>query len=246
MARLTGRKILITGGASGIGLATAKLFRQEGARLALLDNDGAALEREARGLDALAAQCDISSSAAVEAAVARAAGHMGGIDGVVNCAAITQPLPFAQLSVEQWQRVISINLGGTFLVCKHALPWLSQNERATIVNVASAQALLPSAGAGVDYAASKGGVVLFSKSLAAELAPKVRVNVVCPGVTNTPMVQGVLTQSPDIIEGLYATNLIKRLAAPEEPAYGILFLTSDESSFVTGSVLAVDGGRSRH
>jgi NAD(P)-dependent dehydrogenase (short-subunit alcohol dehydrogenase family) len=245
--RLKGRRILITGGAKGIGLATAKLFAAEGAKLALLDYDAGALATAAEATRGTPLACDLSDIKATEQAVERAAGAMGGIDGVVSCAAISVPRPLSELTIEHWQKTIAINLTGTFVVCKAAVPWLQKNEWATIVNVASAQALLPTAGAGIDYAASKGGVLLFSKMLATELAPKIRVNVVCPGITDTPMVQTILeNQDPKLIEGVYATNMIKRPSTADEQARGILFLTSEESSFVDGIALAIDGGRSRH
>jgi NAD(P)-dependent dehydrogenase (short-subunit alcohol dehydrogenase family) len=246
MPRLKDRRILITGAAMGIGQATARLFRGEGAQVAMLDRDAAALAPAARELGAQGFACDVADAAAVEKAVDDAARAMGGIDGVVNCAGISQAIPFGDITLERWQQIIGVNLTGTFLVCRSALPWLRKNERATIVNLASAQALLPTAGSGVGYAASKGGVMLLSKALAAELAPAIRVNVICPGITDTPMVKGVMEQSAGTIEGVYAGNMIKRPSSPEEQAQAILFLTSHESSFVDGVVLAVDGGRSRH
>jgi NAD(P)-dependent dehydrogenase (short-subunit alcohol dehydrogenase family) len=245
--RLQGRRILITGAAKGIGRATAELFAKEGARLALLDIDAAALAAVAKQTGGVALEADVRSEAAIAKAVGEAARAMDGIDGVVNCAGVPgTPAPLDTMRLEDWQDTIQTNLTGTFLVCQKALPWLRKAAgRATIVNLASGQALLPTGGSGA-YAASKGGVLTFSKDLSYTLAPDIRVNVVCPGTTDTPMVAGIKKAAPHIITNLLAAVPFKRFAEAGEQAAAILFLTCDESSFVTGTALAVDGGRTRH
>jgi NAD(P)-dependent dehydrogenase (short-subunit alcohol dehydrogenase family) len=245
--RLKGRRILITGAAKGIGQATAELFAREGAKLALLDIDAAPLKLVARATDATALEADVRSETSVDKAVAAAARAMDGIDGVVNCAGVPgSPAQLGEIKLESWQDTILTNLTGTFLVCQKALPWLRKAAgRASIVNLASGQALLPTGGSGA-YAASKGGVLAFSKDLSYTLAPDIRVNVVCPGTTDTPMVADVKKLAPQIITNLIAAVPFKRFAQPSEQAAAILFLTSEESSFVTGVALAVDGGRTRH
>lgn len=242
--RLSGRRVVITGAAQGIGLATARLFKSQGASLALLDRNAALVNAVAQELGAWACACDIQSFASVQFAVAKAAQHLGGLDGLVNCAGIVDVSPIDELSAERWLEVVSINLSGTFYAAKAALPWLRQNPTATIVNVASAQALHPT-GVGLAYGASKGGVVTLSKALAVELAPQIRVNVICPGATDTPMAQGV-AQDEAVLARAVGGGLIKRLSTADEQAYAILFLTSHESSFVDGVALATDGGRTRH
>lgn len=245
--RLKGRRILITGAAKGIGRATAELFAKEGAQLALLDIDAAPLKAVAAATGGTVLEADVRSEAAVEKAVAEAARAMGGIDGVVNCAGIAgTPATLEGIKLEHWLDTIQTNLTGTFLVCQKSVPWLRKAAgRASIVNLASGQALLPTGGSGA-YAASKGGVLAFSKDLSYTLAPDIRVNVVCPGTTDTPMVAEVKNAAPHIIANLLAGVPFKRFALAGEQAAAILFLTSEESSFVTGTALAVDGGRTRH
>jgi len=241
-ARLAGRRILITGAGSGIGRRTAALFAAEGARLALLDRNEAGLAETAAGLDAGCFAADVTDEDAVNSAVAAGAAFLGGLDGVVNAAGITEIGTLEQTDFATWRRVMAVNLDGTFLVCRAALPHLRAAEFATIVNIASGQALLPGPSLSA-YAASKGGVLTLSRALAAELAPRIRVNAICPGIVDTPMVSGnaVRAAAPDLSR--YA---LKRMASALEIAQALLFLTGRESAFVTGAALAVDGGRTFH
>ena len=244
--RLKDRRILITGAASGIGRASAEIFAREGAKLALLDIDSANLEKVAKATGGTAIVADVRSEPAVKAAIEKAAKAMGGIDGVVNAAGVASAMPLATTTLEEWHRVIETNLTGTFLVCRDALPWLQKAEQASIVNLASGQALHPT-GASACYAASKGGVMAMSKDICNDLAPKIRVNVICPGTTDTPMVAALRTpEHSHVVERLLSTVPFKRLGEAVEIANAILFLTSNEASFVTGVSLAVDGGRTRH
>lgn len=236
--RLHQRRILITGAASGIGRATALLFAQHGAALTLLDRNAEALEAIAQQTGALACEADVTDEASVASAVARGAAHMGGIDGVVNAAGVMLRGSVLEVDVAQWRRVLEINMTGGYIVVRCCLPWLQQAATATIVNLGSGQALLPNAPDRTAYSASKGGVLNLTRALAAELAPAMRANTVCPGLVDTPMADGVRANV-----GNYA---LQRLAQPEEIAHAILFLTSSESSYVTGAALAVDGGRSFH
>jgi len=238
MARLKGRRIVITGAGSGIGRATAQLFAAEGAVLALLDRDGEGLMETARGIAAHAYVADVTDEASVARAVEQAAAALGGIDGVVNAAGVMLRGSVLEVGVDTWRRVLEINLTGTYIVVRCCLPWLKQSTGATIVNLGSGQSLLPNSPDRSAYSASKGGVLNLTRALAAELAPAIRANTVCPGLVNTPMAEGVRANV-----GNYA---LKRLAEPDEIAQAILFLTSRESSYVTGAALAVDGGRSFH
>jgi NAD(P)-dependent dehydrogenase (short-subunit alcohol dehydrogenase family) len=236
--RLQQRRVLITGAASGIGRRTAMLFAAEGAALTLLDRNVEGLAEVARETRGLAVEADVADEASVARAVERGAAAMGGIDGVVNAAGIVVRGPVGEVGVAEWRRVIDVNLTGIYIVVRCALPWLAKAAGATIVNIASGQGLLPNRPEMTAYAASKGGVVNLTRALAAELAPAIRVNSVCPGMVDTPMTAG----GPHDVTP-YA---LKRVAEPVEIAQAILFLTGAESSFVTGAALAVDGGRTFH
>ncbi|MER9121445.1 SDR family oxidoreductase [Mesorhizobium sp. M0954] len=235
---LEGRTIVITGAASGIGGATAELFIDEGARVILLDLNAAGVEAALGSGEGLARKADITNYDEVVRIIDEAASFTGGVDGVVNAAGILLFGPTLDMTIETWNKVIDVNLSGSFHVIKACLPWLKQKEGATIVNIASGDGLLPSSPGLAAYAASKGGVVALTKALAADLAPSIRVNCVCPGPVDTPMVNGLRAEV-----GNYA---LKRIADPVEIARAILFLTASQSSFVTGATLAVDGGRTFH
>lgn len=236
--RLKGRRIVITGAASGIGRATAHLFSQEGAALALLDRDQGGLAKTAGQTRAHCFAVDITDEEAVARTIDEAGQALGGIDGVVNAAGIMLTGKLDELPVASWRRTLDVNLTGTYLVVRSCLRWMSQAPNATVVNIASAAGLLPNAPGLTAYAASKGAVINLTRALAAELAPAIRVNSVCPGMVNTPMAEGFRANV-----GNYA---LKRLAEPDEIARAILFLTSGDSSYVTGTTLAADGGRSFH
>ena len=211
--RLAGRRVLVTGAASGIGLAIARLFQREGARVAALDRDEAALTRTSVD-GAVALVCDVAEERQVRAAVAQAAAALGGLDGVVNSAGIDLMRPFEQMTAEEWARVMAVDLTGPMLVCHAALPALKQAGRGTIVNIASGAALRPLEQR-TAYCAAKAGLVMFADP-EAELAR------------------------------ILDRYVIKRPGQPDEIAQAALYLTSDESSFVTGAALAVDGGRTFH
>jgi NAD(P)-dependent dehydrogenase (short-subunit alcohol dehydrogenase family) len=238
MPRLQGRRILITGAASGIGRRTADLFAAEGAALTLLDRDRDGLAEIARETRGLPVEADVTQEASVAHAIEQGATAMGGIDGVVNAAGIVIHGSVLDVGVASWQRVLDVNLTGTYIVVRCCLRWLAKGPDATIVNIASGQGLLPNSPNMTAYAASKGGVVNLTRALAAELAPSIRVNSICPGMVDTPMTAG----GPRDVRP-YA---LKRMADPLEIAQAILFLTGTESSFITGAALAVDGGRTFH
>jgi NAD(P)-dependent dehydrogenase (short-subunit alcohol dehydrogenase family) len=204
----------------------------------MLDRDGARLATAAADAGGQALEVDITDEEAVAVAIARGADAIGGLDGVVNAAGIMMRGSVAEVPASVWRRSLDVNLTGTYIVVRSCLPWLRKEAGATIVNIGSAQGLLPNAPNFTAYAASKGGVVNLSRALAAELAPDIRVNCVCPGMVDTPMADGYRANV-----GNYA---LKRLADPLEIARAILFLTSRDSSYVTGAVLAADGGRSFH
>lgn len=239
--RLGGRRILITGAASGMGKTTAELFVSEGAQVALVDSNAAALESVAREIGCPGFRADVTDASSVKGAVEQAAKAMGGIDGVVNAAGIFGFTPLADSTPEQWQRILAVNLMGPVLVSQAALPWLQAAPAATIVNISSIQALKPSPRVGA-YVASKTGLLGITRSLAMELGPKIRVNAVCPGTIDTPMARANLADTGIDV----SSYVIPRLGSSMEAAQGILYLTSDESSYVTGIALPIDGGRAFH
>jgi len=236
--RLRGRRIVITGAASGIGHATAQLFAAEGAALTLLDRNAQGLAELARETRAHVFETDVTDEASVARAIEQGATGMGGIDGLVNTAGVMLRGSVQEVSVAEWRRVLEINLTGSYIVVRCCLPWLKQASHATIVNLGSGQSLLPNSPDRTAYSASKGGVLNLTRALAAELAPAIRANTVCPGLVDTPMAVGV--------QGNVGNYALRRLAHPMEIAQAILYLTSSESSYVTGAALAVDGGRSFH
>jgi NAD(P)-dependent dehydrogenase (short-subunit alcohol dehydrogenase family) len=240
--RLRGRRIIVTGAASGMGRAVAELFTHEGARLVLLDNDAGRLRDVAGRLGAHAIETDISVPESVAAAVAEVDTVLHGIDGIVNAAGILRVALFADTEPDTWRRVQDVNLFGPYLLCRAALPALQRSGKATIVNIASMGGIRTPFGMSA-YGASKAGLIALTKGLALELAPGIRANAICPGIIKTPMTDALWSGDPD--EGLSQVRQavgLQRKGTPMEVAYLALFLTSDESSFVTGSVYEIDGG----
>lgn len=245
--RLEGRRIVVTGAASGIGAAVARLAAEEGARVACLDRDGAGATTLAASLPVPghAEQVDVTDPDGVKRAMDAAAAALGGIDGLVNSAGVVALGPVTDMTLSTFRQVIDVNLTGTFLVCQAAISHLRAARDASIVTIASAQALMPVAGASA-YAASKGGVQSLSKALAVELAPDIRVNTICPGLIDTPMNDGLKKtpeDGPPVPLDRYA---LRRWGQPEEIAATIVFLLSKDASYVTGATLAIDGGRTFH
>jgi NAD(P)-dependent dehydrogenase (short-subunit alcohol dehydrogenase family) len=185
----------------------------------------------------------------VRAAVARAVEALGGLDGMVNSAGIDLLRPFEAMTSEEWSRVLAVNLTGPVLVCHAALPSLKRAGRGTIVNIASGAALRPLEQR-TAYCAAKAGLVMFGKALAMDLAADgIRVNAICPGIIDTPLFRASFEGASDPqaeLDRILDRYLVKRPGHPEDIAYAALYLTSHESSFVTGAALAVDGGRTFH
>ncbi|MEO9191018.1 MAG: SDR family NAD(P)-dependent oxidoreductase [Acetobacteraceae bacterium] len=249
--RLANRRILVTGAASGIGEAVCAMFRAEGALVAMLDRDGAKLREAAGriGTGAFPFVADVSDEAAVQRAVEAAVHALGGLDGVVNSAGIDLLRPFAEMSAADWRRIMAVDLDGPFLVCRAALPALRASDGASIVNIASAAGLRPLEHR-TAYCSAKAALVMFSKALAVDLAAdNIRVNVICPGIIETPLFRSSFETEADPEAALRTITdryLIKRAGRPDEVASTALFLTSAESGYMTGSAVAIDGGRSFH
>ena len=245
--RFEGRRAYITGAASGIGLATARILARDGAKLALIDRDEKGLQTAAKETGGTPFLVDLTDGAAIDRSVAAAAEALGGLDCVLNIAAVSDGRSIADLEPDQWDLVMAINLTSPYRICRAALPFLSAQEGSSIVNIGSGEGLLPSAAGTVVYSASKGGLLAFTRALAAGLAPKIRVNAVCPGLTDTPgMAPYLHGNDPTMAQAFAARYALKRAADPGEIAEAIAFLASEEASYITGITLAADGGRTFH
>jgi len=245
--RLDGKVALISGGARGQGAAEAKLFAREGATVVfgdIRDQEGQQVEAEIRELggEATYTHLDVTIEADWRSAVDTAVDRYGKLDILVNNAGIAIWKGVEDTSEEDWDRVMGVNAKGVFLGTKHAIPAMRRAGGGSIINISSTAGLRGSPGLAA-YTASKGAVRLFTKSTAIQYAgDNIRCNSVHPGGVDTPMVQ----EAPDdpARRAARARTPMGRRAAPEEIAYGVLYLASDESSFVTGSELVIDGGRS--
>ena len=251
--RLDNKVALITGGGSGVGRATAILFASEGARVAVADmNEARAQETveqiKAASGEAVALGGNVTESRDAERMVHAAVERHGSLDVLVNSAGVaTRNALGPDASPEElWDKVIDVNLKGTYLVSWHAVPEMKRVGGGSIVNLSSIMGLVGynvGFGGGFSpYPPSKGGVIQLTKNLAIDCAAdKIRVNCICPGYLRTPLTEP-LTGDPEVLKALESKHPMGRLGLPEEIAYAALFLASDESSFVTGSSLAVDGG----
>lgn len=247
--RLTGRHVLVTGAAAGIGAAIAELFVREGAKVAVLDYNVAGAEAVASRLGAVAIGFDLGKLEQIDAMVNDVADKLGGLDGIVNCAAYATAGPLEEMTQDILAIFTSVNLVAPMLICRAALPHMAKHKDASIVNIASGQGILPNAPHNTAYAATKGGLIAFSKSMAAEFATRgIRVNAVAPGATDTAMTKVFLDEYRDDLSKapFLQQYAMKRPADPSEIAHGVLFLLSSEASYITGSALAVDGGRCFH
>ncbi|MEX0664375.1 MAG: SDR family oxidoreductase [Acidimicrobiia bacterium] len=265
--KLADRITIVTGGASGIGAATVRLFASEGARVAVLDVDVAAAEAVAASIaDAVAVEADVSDSAAVDAAVTQVVDGLGRVDVLVHCAGVdvgeqwkqrvfdatvTQgkaraarsPAPTLGLSEnlddESWRRVLAVNLDGTFYCCRAVLRHMVEQRSGVIITMASNAAQLGIAGL-PHYVASKAGVIGLTRTLAREFAPiGIRVNAIAPGGVDTPMFE----RHPEAVRTAATTNApLGRIASAEEIAQVALFLASDDSSYLVGETVNANGG----
>lgn len=249
MSRLTGRSALITGGASGIGRAIAEVFLEHGAKVVIADINAELLQSTQKELAALgdvkAVTGDVRSLADAGVMVGTAVEAYGGLDVLVCNAGITSVMPIEQLEEDEWDRVLATNVKGMFTLIKHAIPHMKAAGKGSIITLGSEMGIVavPESPA---YNASKGAVMMLTKSLAVDLIRYgIRVNALCPGITRTPLLQAEIDNSVDPAKTAAEQATwapILRTADPREIAMGALFLASDESSFAVGSNLILDGG----
>ena len=245
MFDLKGRIAIVTGAARGIGFASAEKLAENGASVVLGDLNEplvqeAAGRLKAKGYEALAVRMDVGRNDSIREAIAAAVEAFGGIDIVVNNAGILSALSIEEMTREEWDKVLNVNLGGTFFVIQAALPFLKKSQNPRIINISSLTGRNGGFEGSMCYAASKGGVISITRGMARRLAPfNITVNAVCPGPTETEILKGY---TPEAQERQRNVSLLRRLGQPEEIAASICYLASTEAAFVTGAMLDVNGG----
>jgi NAD(P)-dependent dehydrogenase (short-subunit alcohol dehydrogenase family) len=245
MGRLEGKVAVITGGGSGIGMASVLRFWEEGARVAVVDVDKARGSAVASRVGGLFIEADVTDPEAVEAMYAATVAHFGTLDICFNNAGISPPDDASILTtgLDAWRRVQEVNLTSVYLCCKYGIAALLEHGGGSVVNTASFVALLGAATSQISYTASKGGVLAMSRELGVEFARKgVRVNALCPGPVNTPLLQELFAKDPERAARRLVHVPMGRFGEPEEIAAAAAFLASDDASFITASSFVVDGG----
>lgn len=243
--RLAGRVAVITGGASGIGLASARRMRAEGATIVIGDIDPRTGADVAEELGGTFVQVDVSDEAGVDALFDEAAATYGSVDIAFNNAGISPPEDdlIETTELPAWQRVQDINLKSVYLSCRAALRYMVPAQRGSIINTASFVAVMGSATSQISYTASKGGVLAMSRELGVQFARQgIRVNALCPGPVNTPLLQELFAKDPERAARRLVHIPLGRFAEAEELAAAVAFLASDDASFITASTFLVDGG----
>ena len=243
--RLDGRVAVITGGCSGIGLATARRFASEGAKVVIGDVDDESGPSVAAELQGTYVRCDVTDADQVDALFRAAKDTYGSVDVAFNNAGISPPDDdsILETGIDAWRRVQEVNLTSVYLCCKAVLPYMLEQGRGSIINTASFVAVMGAATSQISYTASKGGVLAMSRELGVQFARQgVRVNALCPGPVNTPLLQELFASDPERAARRLVHIPLGRFAEPDEIAAAVLFLASDDSSFITASQFLVDGG----
>jgi NAD(P)-dependent dehydrogenase (short-subunit alcohol dehydrogenase family) len=243
--RLAGKVAVVTGGCSGIGLATVKRFAEEGAKVVIGDLDDTNGERIAQEVGGAYVHCDVTSKDEVDALFATAKEKFGSVDIAFNNAGISPPEDDSILDtdLDAWRKVQEVNLTSVYLCCKAAIPYMLEQGKGSIINTASFVAVMGAATSQISYSASKGGVLAMSRVLGVQYARQgVRVNALCPGPVNTPLLRELFAKDEERAARRRVHVPMGRFGEPEEMANAVLFLASDESSFITANTFLVDGG----
>jgi NAD(P)-dependent dehydrogenase (short-subunit alcohol dehydrogenase family) len=243
--RLDGRVAVVTGGCSGIGLATVGRFAEESATVVIGDVDDARGKEVADGVGGLYVHCDVTDKEQVDALFRAAKETYGSVDVAFNNAGISPPDDDSILDtdLDAWRRVQEVNLTSVYLCCKAVLPYMLEQKRGSIINTASFVAVMGAATSQISYSASKGGVLSMSRELGVQFAREgVRVNALCPGPVNTPLLRELFAKDAERAQRRLVHVPMGRFAEPAEIANAVLFLASDESSFITANTFLVDGG----
>ena len=243
--RLLDRVAVVTGGGSGIGLATARRLAADGAKVAIADLDGETGKAAADEVGGLFIQADVTSEDDVAAMYDATLGACGRIDIAFNNAGISPPDDDSILvtGMDAWRRVQDVNLTSVYLCCKHVIPHMQARGGGSIINTASFVAVMGSATSQISYSASKGGVLAMSRELGVQFAREgIRVNALCPGPVNTPLLQELFAADPERAARRLVHVPMGRFAEPEEIAAAVAFLASDDASFITAATFLVDGG----
>jgi NAD(P)-dependent dehydrogenase (short-subunit alcohol dehydrogenase family) len=243
--RLSGRVAVVTGGASGIGLASARRLASEGARVVIADLSQEAGKRAAEEVSGLFVRADVSDQDSVERLFATAQREYGSVDIAFNNAGISPPEDDSILDtgLEAWRRVQEVNLTSVYLCCREVIPYMRRQGKGSIINTASFVAVMGAATSQISYSASKGGVLSMSRELGVQFAREgIRVNALCPGPVNTPLLRELFAKDAERARRRLVHVPMGRFAEPEEIAAAVAFLASDDSSFITASTFLVDGG----
>lgn len=245
--RLEGKVALVTGAGRGIGRAVSKLFAKEGAKVII---NFSRSEKEARSLaeelvkhgqKSLLVKADVSRSDEVKGMINQAIKRFGRIDVLVNNAGVLIPQPFLESTEETWDKTMAVNLKGAYLCSKEVAPIMLKQGKGKIINISSICGLAErTALRNTAYVVSKAGIIGLTRSMAVNLGPKINVNAICPGTTETDM---IVVLGAERVKAGIEDAILKRIGKPEDIAYAALFLASDESSFITGEILTVSGGR---